>query len=144
MFKKAVNAAFIYAVCAMVGGVFYREFTKFTGFAENSRTALGFVHTHLFLLGMVFMLLAALLSQAVKLNENGKLIKWFWITYNIGVPITAVMLALRGITQVLAMPLSNAFSAAISGIAGIGHILTGMGIILFFVALRKSPMRSAK
>ena len=39
----------------MVGGVFYREFTKFNGF--TARTALGVVHTHYFLLGMVFFLL---------------------------------------------------------------------------------------
>ena len=27
-----MNAALLYAVLAMAGGVFYREFTKFTGF----------------------------------------------------------------------------------------------------------------
>ena len=47
--KKLLNTAFIYALAAMAGGVFYREFTKFNGF--SGRTALGLVHTHLFLLG---------------------------------------------------------------------------------------------
>ena len=46
--KKLLNTAFIYALAAMAGGVFYREFTKFNGF--SGRTALGLVHTHLFLL----------------------------------------------------------------------------------------------
>ena len=50
--KKLLNTAFIYALAAMAGGVFYREFTKFNGF--SGRTALGLVHTHLFLLGTVF------------------------------------------------------------------------------------------
>ena len=49
--KKLLNTAFIYALAAMAGGVFYREFTKFNGF--SGRTALGLVHTHLFLLGRV-------------------------------------------------------------------------------------------
>ena len=53
MMKKTVNYAMIYAILAMIGGVFYREFTKFQGF--SGRTDLAFVHTHLFLLGMVML-----------------------------------------------------------------------------------------
>ena len=49
--KKYLNLSLIYAVAAMAGGVFYREFTKFNGF--TGATALGKVHTHLFLLGML-------------------------------------------------------------------------------------------
>lgn len=49
--KRYMNLALLYAVLAMIGGVFYREFTKFNGFA--AKTALGVVHTHYFLLGMV-------------------------------------------------------------------------------------------
>lgn len=47
------------------------------------------------------------------------------------------MMMVRGITQVLNISLSNAGNAAISGIAGIGHILTGVGIILLLVSLKK-------
>ena len=57
--KRYVNAAFLYAVLAMAGGVFYREFTKFNCF--SAKTTLGVVHTHYFLLGMVFFLLLLLL-----------------------------------------------------------------------------------
>ena len=42
-------------------GVFYREFTKFSGF--TGKTALYVVHTHYFLLGMVFFLLLLLLEK---------------------------------------------------------------------------------
>ena len=48
--KRYMNTALLYAVLAMVGGVFYREFTKFNGF--TAKTALGVVHTHYFLLGI--------------------------------------------------------------------------------------------
>ena len=58
--KKLLNTAFIYALAAMAGGVFYREFTKFNGFSGARRWAW---YTHLFLLGTVFFLLAALFSK---------------------------------------------------------------------------------
>ena len=42
-----MNSALLYAILAMAGGVFYREFTKFNGF--TARTTLSVVHTHYFL-----------------------------------------------------------------------------------------------
>ena len=41
--KKYLNFAFAYAILAMAGGVFYREFTKWNAF--TGATALGKVHT---------------------------------------------------------------------------------------------------
>lgn len=41
--------------------------------------------------------------------------------YNIGVPLTALMMLARGVTQVLGTELSAGASASISGIAGIGQ-----------------------
>ena len=34
--KKYINLSFIYAMAAIVCGVFYREFTKFTGFTGKT------------------------------------------------------------------------------------------------------------
>ena len=62
---------------------------------------------------------------------------FMWI-YNIGVPLTAVMMLVRGVTQVLGLSLSSALSASISGIAGIGHTLTGVGIVLLLISLKKT------
>ena len=59
--KRYMNAALVYSLLAMAGGVFYREFTKFNGFA--GKTTLSVVHTHYFLLGMVFFLLLLLLEK---------------------------------------------------------------------------------
>ena len=50
--------------------------------------------------------------------------------YNIGLNLTAIMLIVRGIIQVLDL---NVVSTLISGIAGIGHIL--LGISLFMILL---------
>ena len=131
--KKMVNTSFIYAIAAMAGGVFYREFTKFNGFA--GRTSLGLVHTHLFLLGMLFFLVAALLSRALPLLSH-KRFRLFYGLYNAGVCVTAAMLAARGVLQVLSVPVASALDASISGIAGIGHIMTGAGLVVFFSMLR--------
>ena len=136
--KKYINVSLVYAVAAMAGGVFYREFTKFNQF--TGVTALGKVHTHLFLLGMVVFLLVALFADRLAL-EKQKSFSTFMTVYNIGVPLTSVMLLVRGITQVLGLTLGKGASAAISGIAGIGHILTGVGIVLLLLALRKADER---
>lgn len=133
--KKYINTSLIYAVAAMAGGVFYREFTKFNGF--TGRTALGKVHTHLFLLGMMVFLMVALFSENMELSQD-KLFRVFYRIYNIGVPLTAVMMTVRGVTQVLNLELSKGASASVSGIAGIGHILTGVGIVLLLLALRRN------
>lgn len=137
--KKYLNIALIYAVSAMAGGIFYREFTKLNGFIEV--TVLGKVHTHLFLLGMIIFLLAALFARNNDMKDVKTFKAFMWI-YNIGVPLTAIMMLTRGITQVLGMSLSSAASAAISGIAGIGHVLTGVGIILLIVSLKKIADKS--
>lgn len=133
--KKYLNLSLVYAIAAMAGGVFYRKFTKLRGF--TGVTALGKVHTHLFLLGMLVCLMVALFAERLDLMgvRSFRVFQW---TYHIGVPLTAVMLLVRGITQVLGLTLSKGASAAISGIAGIGHILTGVGIILLLVSLKKA------
>lgn len=133
--KKYLNISLIYAIAAMVGGVFYREFTKWNGF--TGMTALGKVHTHLFLLGMLMFLIIALFAEHHDLQKQ-KLFRVFLWVYNIGVPLTAVMLAVRGIAQVLNVSLSSAANASISGIAGIGHILTGVGLVLLLISLKKT------
>ena len=133
--KKYINISIIYAVLAMVGGVFFREFTKYNSF--EGTTALGKVHVHLFLLGMMVYLLVALFNKNKEL-ESLKTFKAFNIVYNVGVPLTATMMLVRGIIQVLNVGLSSGASGAISGVAGIGHILTGIGIVLLLISLRKS------
>lgn len=141
--KKMIRIAFAYAVAAMVGGVFYREFTKFQGF--TGKTTLSLVHTHLFLLGMVMFLLVSLFVDRFSLEQEKKF-RAFLILYNIGVPMTALMLFVRGLVQIRLngdMP-SKALDASISGLAGIGHILTGVGIVLFFLCLLKSENTGTK
>lgn len=132
--KRYMNLSLVYAVLAMVGGVFYREFTKFNGF--TGKTSLGVVHTHYFLLGMVFFLLLLLLEKNFAFTgaKTGRVLA----VYQVGLNLTAVMLAVRGVTQVLQLPLSSGVSAALSGVAGIGHILLGISLVLVLLQIRRS------
>lgn len=132
--KKTVHLAFIYAILAMIGGVFYREFTKILGF--EGRTTLSFVHTHLFLLGMIMLLMVSICIKLFQIDDTKKF-KPFLYIYNLGVLITSIMLGVRGIFQVNATVLSSSMNGMISRISGIGHILTGVGIIMFFMMLKE-------
>ena len=132
--KRYINTALLYAILTMVGGVFYREFTKFNNF--TAKTTLGVVHTHYFLLGMVFFLLLLLLEKNFSFTgaKTGRILA----VYHIGLNLTAVMFGVRGITQVLGTALSSGMSAAISGVAGIGHILLGVSLVLLLLQIKRS------
>lgn len=132
--KRYMNTALVYAILAMVGGVFYREFTKFNGF--TAKTTLSVVHTHYFLLGMVFFLLLLMLEKSFSFTgpKTGRILAF----YHVGLNLTAVMLVIRGVTQVLGTALSSGMSAAISGMAGIGHILLGVSLVLLLVQLKRT------
>ena len=103
----------------------------------NGTTVLGKVHGHLFLLGMMVFLLVALFSAHCDF-EKQKTFHTFMLVYNVGLPLTSVMFFVRGIVQVLGIELSKGANASISGIAGIGHILLGVGIVLLLLSLKKS------
>ena len=55
--------------------------------------------------------------------------------------LSVFMMLIRGTLEVISLPLSSALDAYISGIAGIGHILLGTGLILLFVSLRKAKAK---
>lgn len=132
--KRYMNLSLVYAVLAMVGGVFYREFTKFNGF--TGKTTLGVVHPHYFMLGMVFFLLLLLLEKNFGFTgpKTGRVL----IAYQVGLNLTTVMFVVRGVTQVLGTSLSSGMTAAISGMAGIGHIILGVSLVVLLVQIRRS------
>ena len=132
--KRYINVALLYAIFAMVGGVFYREFTKLNGF--TGKTTLAVVHTHYFLLGMVFFFFFLLLEKNFTFTggKTGRIL----VVYHIGLNLTAVMFVVRGVTQVMVPALSSGMSSAISGMAGIGHILLGISMVSLLIQIRRS------
>lgn len=133
MVRRYANLALVYVIIAMVFGVFYREFTKFNHF--NGQTNLSVIHTHYFMLGMFFFLILMMLEKTFSFSDKniGKIL----IVYQTGLNITGVGFLMRGLTQVWETKLSKGMNASISGIAGIGHILMGVCIILLLLKIRK-------
>lgn len=115
----------------MIGGVFYREFTKVNDY--TAFTTLSLVHTHYFILGMMFFLILVLISMDMNLKINRAV-----LFYNIGLNLTAIMLVVRGIVQVLGF---KVVSTLISGIAGIGHIVLGVSLILILLDIKKGCIK---
>ena len=93
-------------------------------------TTLFVVHTHYFILGMMFFLILGLISMNMNLKINRAV-----LFYNIGLNLTAIMLIVRGIIQVLDL---NVISTLISGIAGIGHILLGISLFMILLDIKRS------
>ncbi len=96
----------------------------------TARTTLFVVHTHYFILGMMLFLILRLISMNMNLKINRAV-----LFYNIGLNLTAIMLIVRGIIQVLDL---NVISALISGIASIGHIILGVSLILILLDIKRS------
>lgn len=133
MEKRYANLALVYAVTAMIFGVFYREFTKFEQF--TGRTNLSVMHTHYFLLGMFFFLILMLIEKNFAFSGQ-KQVGVLLITYQLGLNITGLGFLMRGLTQVWGTNLSRGMDASISGIAGIGHIFLGVSLVLLLLKIR--------
>lgn len=134
MVKRYANLALSYAVIAMAFGVFFREFTKFSHF--TGQTSLSFLHGHYFMLGMFFFLMLLVVEKVYAFSDGrtGRVL----VVYQLGLNITGLGFLLRGVAQVWRTELSRGMDASISGIAGIGHILMGISLVLLLVKIQRS------
>ncbi|KAA2265090.1 DUF2871 domain-containing protein [Solihabitans fulvus] len=135
--RKILNTAHVYMIIGVLSGLFYRELTKANDFTGD--TQLSVVHTHLLALGMLFFLIVLALDKVFDISGE-KLFTWFYWVYNAGMVVTVGMMALHGSLTVL----GKASGAAISGIAGLGHILLTVGLVLLFITLGKRIPAKAK
>ena len=132
--KKLLHAAFLYMLVGVASGLFYREFTKLNDFPEGQFTQLGLAHTHLLTLGFIVLLIVLVIEKTFTISRSPKLFTGFFWLYNAGMVLTSAMLIWHGSLTVRGVE-SNAM---IRGIAGLGHMLITAGIIVFFVARRRS------
>jgi hypothetical protein len=121
----------------LASGLYYRELTKLNDFTGD--TQLGLVHTHLLALGTLFFLVVLALDKAFTLSA-GKLFNWFFWVYNLGLALTVAIMTIRGTLTVLGATTGH----AITGVAGLGHIVLTVGLILFFVNLGKRLSTSSR
>lgn len=134
---KMVRTSRNYLILGLILGVYYRELTKFQDF--TGKTMLSVTHTHTLVLGMLFFLLVALFEKQVGLTDHQQY-RWFYRIYNGGLLLTLVMMVIHGTMTVMGQP----GNAAISGIAGLGHILLAVGLFLFFYILLDRLKKSEK
>lgn len=123
--KRLMNASIVYGVLGLVGGVFYREFTKLNGF--TGFTTLSVVHTHYLMLGMVFFLMLVLLENNFHFIDNK--VRKYLIFYHIGLNLTVIMLVVRGVVQVLSLNVSSAV------LFGIAHLILGISMVLVLFSI---------
>lgn len=138
--KHYIRSAIAYALLAMAGGVFYREYTKYLAF--DGKTTLAFVHTHYFMLGMVFFLLLLLLEKSFTFTRA--VTRRLVAAYHVGLNLTAAMLFVRGVAQASSLRLSRGADAAISGLAGLGHLTLGISLIWLLLEIKRGVEKSAK
>lgn len=132
--KSLYRSAIFYLVMGLGAGLFYREFTRANEFPEGQFTQLGVAHTHLLALGFMMFLIFLVVEKVFAVSRNKKLFNSFFWFYNIGVVLTVGMLIWHGSLTVL----GEESTAMIAGIAGIGHILITVGLVLFVVALGRA------
>lgn len=138
--KRLINASIVYAALALVGDVFYREFIKLNGF--STYTSLSVVHTHYFMLGMMFFLILALLEMNLHfMNDRTKRYVFF---YHLGLNLTVIMLMIRGVIQVVYLnSLTTALNVVIAGIAAIGHLILGISLIMILISIKNAIINMA-
>lgn len=115
-------------VMGLIGGVFYREFTKFYAFTDA--THLGKIHVHTLVLGFVVSLLVYLLAKDM---NDVKALKKPYEMYLTGLVFTVVNMVVIGIYEVVREGSDVIVRAAIDGTSGIGHIILAVGIVWMFV-----------
>lgn len=133
-----LGATTVYIVLGLGAGLFYREFTKANGFPDGLSGQLAVAHTHILTLGALVSLIVLALEGAFRLSD-GRLFRWFFWIYNLGVVVTTAALAWHGVLQVLGADVS----ATVPGIAGLGHIIIGAGFVLLLISLRGAIRRVA-
>ncbi|PRR77333.1 hypothetical protein CLLI_25060 [Clostridium liquoris] len=128
--KKLYQTSFFYLILGLIGGVFYREFTKLNNF--NGITALKALHPHFLVLGFLFFLILTLASFKLNLSQIKGFNKWY-VTYNIGLLFTGITFLWRGILQVQSLDFKG-----LNHIAGLGHTILGVSLIWFMIILKKA------
>lgn len=128
-----IKTSITFVILGMIGGVFYREFTKI--FAWTKYTSLGVVHVHLIVLGSIFfMIIYSILNNQYK---NIKIMKKSIIFYIIGVSWTTITFVVRGIYTITSRGDVLFPNAMLSGIAGIGHTLLSIGILWIMINIMR-------
>lgn len=132
MTKKYFKTSFIYLIFGLFLGAFYREYTRIIGFTGH--TSLRVAHTHTLVLGFILFLILSIFAKSFDLKEDRKE-KRFFNTYNFSLILVIGTIIARGFYQIYDLN-SASLNAAISGIAGIGHIAISFAFYFLYTYLK--------
>ncbi|WP_295626458.1 DUF2871 domain-containing protein [uncultured Corynebacterium sp.] len=135
--RKIYIAAATYLGLGLVAGVFYREWTRFFDAVESSQ--LNTLHTHLLVLGTFFFLIVLALEKLFALSAHSWFNGWF-IVHNVALVWTIGFMVANGIVHTMGN--GDQWTAAYSGMAGLGHVLLTLSFIVFFMILGKRIRRA--
>lgn len=136
--KRIINTAIIYGVLALIGGVVFREVTKFANYTEH--TTLSIIHTHLFAMGMLVFLILVSIEKQFLITEHKRFSLFYW-TYNVGLCIAVLGFFVRGMLEVYGIEISKGMNAMIAGISGLGHMSLSLGVILMLFIIKKQVLK---
>ncbi|MFX4272223.1 DUF2871 domain-containing protein [Propionibacteriaceae bacterium Y1685] len=135
--KKTFTLTALWTALGLLGGLAYREITKAADFTGTTQLAV--VHTHLLTLGTIVGLVLLVLDRSFGLSRFRRTFTAGLATWNLGLAVSTAMMFVHGLAQVN----GTEVSAAVPGIAGLGHMLLTAGFVLFFVALGRSLQTDA-
>lgn len=130
LMRKLFGTVSFYGILGLLLGVFYREYTKLSGF--EGVTALGRLHTHALALGLLFFLILVVLEKNFSISDK-KYFKMFYPVYNIGLLGLLATLTLRGILDI-----NGSIMNGLNHIAGTFHFILGVGFLLFLMNLNQA------
>lgn len=94
------------------------------------------------MLGMMFFLILALLEMNLHfMNDRTKRDVFF---YHLGLNLTVIMLMVHGVIQVVYLNfLITAINVVIAGIAGTGHLILGILLIMILISIKNATKNTA-
>ncbi|MDY3903281.1 DUF2871 family protein [Peptoniphilus sp.] len=128
--KDIMEFAISYLLSGILAGAVYRELRKI--YPVDVKMA--FVHTHLIVLGFVFLAIFYLIAKNLEI-PNEKLEKLIRV-YNFGIYFSFTTMFLHGLVD--SYPILNSVKIAMTSISGIGHILITLSIILISIMSLRS------
>lgn len=128
MRKSFFQKAMIYAVLALISGVFYREFTKSIGF--TGRSHLSMMHGHYFVMGSFMFLFLFLLLKDFDHASSGfrRIVR----IYELGLNMSVLSFLVLGLQDTGVFSPDRAERIAVTVFTGIGHIILTLALCVIF------------
>lgn len=136
--RNILGLSFTFLIMGLIGGVFYREFTKFYNYQAVNH--LSKLHVHILVLGFLLMLVVYMVSKKYDIEIVLTLKKPIYVFVS-GFAFTVINMALFGIYEVVGQGNDIVNRHALEGLSGIGHIILTIGLVWTLVKIFQNESR---